>query len=83
VDGSQTWVDVPEGSDFPVHNLPYGVLRGRGDLPRVGVALGEYVLDLSWLDLPTGRTSSTRRSTGSSAAGPTIGQRYGRRCRSW
>jgi fumarylacetoacetase len=52
VDGSQTWVDVPEGSDFPVHNLPYGVFEARGDLPRVGVALGEYVLDLSWLELP-------------------------------
>ena len=52
MDGSQTWIDVPDGSDFPVHNLPYGVFEARGDLARVGAALGEYVLDLSWLDLP-------------------------------
>ncbi|WP_051967436.1 fumarylacetoacetase [Kitasatospora mediocidica] len=48
----QTWVPVPEGSDFPVQNLPYGVftpLRGGHPVgePRVGVAIGERVLDLA------------------------------------
>lgn len=44
----QTWVPVPEGSDFPVQNLPYGVFTPRGSAQaRVGVAIGEFVLDLS------------------------------------
>ncbi|MEK7252124.1 MAG: fumarylacetoacetase [Actinomycetota bacterium] len=36
---------VPEGSDFPIENLPYGVFD-PGDGPRLGVALGDHVLDL-------------------------------------
>lgn len=44
-----SWVPVPDGSDFPVQNLPYGVFSRRGELPRVGVAIGEYVLDLAGL----------------------------------
>jgi len=34
-------------SHFPVQNLPFGVFRPRGGAPRVGVAIGEYVLDLT------------------------------------
>jgi fumarylacetoacetase len=45
----RTWVPVPEGSGFGVHNLPYGVFSQRGELPRVGVAIGEQVLDLAEL----------------------------------
>ncbi|GAA4519400.1 fumarylacetoacetase [Actinoallomurus oryzae] len=40
---------VPEGSGFGVNNLPYGVFSQRGELPRVGVAIGEQVLDLAEL----------------------------------
>ncbi len=46
---TNSWVQVPEGSDFPIQNLPYGVFSRRGELPRVGVAIGEYVLDLAGL----------------------------------
>ena len=42
-----TWVPVPEGSPFPLQNLPYGVFSGPDEMPRVGVALGEYVIDLA------------------------------------
>ncbi len=42
----QTWVPVPEGSDFPITNLPYGVFRGTNGR-RIGVAIGEHVLDLA------------------------------------
>ena len=38
-------VPVPPGSDFPIENLPYGVFD-PGDGPRIGVAIGEHVLDL-------------------------------------
>jgi fumarylacetoacetase len=44
-----TWVPVPDGSGFGVNNLPYGVFSQRGELPRVGVAIGEQVLDLAEL----------------------------------
>ena len=44
-----SWVPVPEGSDFPVQNLPYGIFSRRGELPRVGVAIGDHVLDLAGL----------------------------------
>ncbi|HXO70139.1 MAG TPA: fumarylacetoacetase, partial [Bradyrhizobium sp.] len=38
-------VDV--NSDFPIQNLPYGIFSARDGLaPRVGVAIGDYVLDL-------------------------------------
>ena len=34
-------------SDFPIQNLPYGVFSAKDGLaPRVGVAIGDFVLDL-------------------------------------
>ena len=44
-----TWVPVPDGSDFPVQNLPYGVFSRPGERRRVCVAIGEHVLDLDGL----------------------------------
>ncbi len=41
-----SWIPVPLGSDFPIQNLPYGVFRRAGEPPRVGVAIGNRVLDL-------------------------------------
>lgn len=41
------WIDsanAPE-TDFPIHNLPYGVFQYRGQ-SRIGVAIGDFVLDL-------------------------------------
>ncbi|MBA2555476.1 MAG: fumarylacetoacetase, partial [Geodermatophilaceae bacterium] len=37
---------MPEGSEFPITNLPYGVFRGANGR-RIGVAIGEHVLDLA------------------------------------
>jgi fumarylacetoacetase len=38
-----------DGSDFPVQNLPFGVFRRRGgsEAPRVGVAIGDQILDVT------------------------------------
>jgi fumarylacetoacetase len=44
---SASWVPVPAGSDFPVQNLPYGVFSRGDGLPRVGVAIGDHVLDVA------------------------------------
>ena len=41
------WVEVPDGSPFPVTNLPYGVFSTAEQSRRVGVALGEDVIDLA------------------------------------
>ena len=47
----RSFVDVPADHPFPLQNLPYGVFV-RPDEPaaRVGVAIGEQVLDLAVLD---------------------------------
>ncbi|MCT9929672.1 fumarylacetoacetase [Planotetraspora sp. A-T 1434] len=42
-----SWVPVPEGSHFPIHNLPYGIFSPPGERPRAGVAIGERVVDLA------------------------------------
>ncbi|MCW8984446.1 MAG: fumarylacetoacetase, partial [Thermoanaerobaculales bacterium] len=46
----RSFVDVPADSHFPIQNLPYGVFRpSAGIAPRIGVAIGDAVLDLSVL----------------------------------
>ncbi|WP_407149841.1 fumarylacetoacetase [Bradyrhizobium sp. ORS 86] len=42
----RSFIDVAQTSDFPIQNLPYGVFSANGLAPRVGVAIGDYVLDL-------------------------------------
>jgi fumarylacetoacetase len=43
----QTWMQVPTGSDFPIENLPFGVVRPAGGPPRVVTRIGDHVLDLA------------------------------------
>jgi len=53
----KSWIPVDKNSDFPIQNLPFGIFipppfPGAEDkdlLPRVGVAIGDYVLDLAKL----------------------------------
>jgi len=43
----RSFVAVDASSDFPIQNLPYGVFSAKDGLaPRVGVAIGDHVLDL-------------------------------------
>ncbi|TGN82652.1 fumarylacetoacetase [Bradyrhizobium yuanmingense] len=43
----RSFIDVDPASDFPIQNLPYGVFSTASNpTPRVGVAIGNYVLDL-------------------------------------
>ncbi len=46
----KSFIDVPGDSHFPLENLPFGVFKPRDGAARVGVALGEYVVDLSVLE---------------------------------
>ena len=39
-------INIPAHSDFSIHNLPFGIFSTKGSAPRVGVAIGEHVLDL-------------------------------------
>ena len=42
---------VDAASDFPIQNLPYGVFStAAAPAPRVGVAIGDFVLDLAVLE---------------------------------
>ena len=43
----RSFVEVDPASDFPIQNLPYGVFStSSAPQPRVGVAIGDFVLDL-------------------------------------
>ena len=45
---AHSWVESAAGhSDFPVQNLPFGVFSPKQASPRIGVAIGDHILDLS------------------------------------
>ncbi|MDG1262779.1 MAG: fumarylacetoacetase, partial [Flavobacteriales bacterium] len=44
-----SWVNVPSNSDFPIQNLPFGVFKTAQLSARVGVAIGEHIVDLKSL----------------------------------
>ena len=47
----RSFIPVSPESHFPIQNLPYGVFSTPEDQhPRVGVAIGEFVLDLAVLE---------------------------------
>ncbi len=46
----KSWVYVPQGSDFPIQNLPFGIFSTSKRSARPGVAIGEQILDLQYLN---------------------------------
>jgi fumarylacetoacetase len=48
--GLRSWIESANSpaTDFPIQNLPFGVFRrrGTGDRPRIGVAIGNEIVDL-------------------------------------
>ena len=42
-----SWVESAQGSDFPIQNLPLGIFSEAKGARRPGIAIGDYVLDLS------------------------------------
>lgn len=42
----KSWVEVAEGSDFPIQNLPIGIFKYQDENARAGVAIGAHLLDL-------------------------------------
>jgi fumarylacetoacetase len=45
--GRVSWVESAQGSDFPIQNLPLGIFSETKGRRRPGVAIGDYILDLT------------------------------------
>lgn len=45
----KSWVEVPMNSDFPIQNLPFGVVKNEQLSPRVASRIGDKVIDLKSL----------------------------------
>ncbi len=43
----KSWIEVEDNSDFPIQNLPFGIFSAGNGKKRVGVALGNHVIDLA------------------------------------
>jgi len=41
-----SWLEIPADSDFSIYNLPFGIFSTSAKNPRVGIAIGEKVVDL-------------------------------------
>jgi fumarylacetoacetase len=41
----ESWVPVSRDSDFPIQNLPFGVFIHGDSAPRIGIAIGQMILD--------------------------------------
>ncbi len=49
-DFTQTsWINIPENSDFPIYNLPLGIIKYKNGKTAVATAIGDYTLDLAAL----------------------------------
>ena len=42
----KSWVKLSENSDFPIQNLPFGIFSTNTKTKRVGVGIGDQILDL-------------------------------------
>jgi fumarylacetoacetase len=45
----QSWIPVPENSDFPIQNLPLGVIKVNDEF-HVATRIGDFVVDLALLN---------------------------------
>lgn len=45
-----SFIETTPESNFPIQNLPYGIFQQGEQSPRVGTAIGDYILDLSVID---------------------------------
>jgi len=59
-------INIPENSDFSIHNIPFGIFSTTDRSPRAGVAVGEHILDLvavAELDVFAFNTAVLEKST--------------------
>lgn len=41
-----SWLDIDKTSDFPIQNIPFGVIKPKNGNPRVASRIGDYAIDL-------------------------------------
>ena len=44
-----SWIPLPVNSDFPIQNIPFGIIQTEGKAPRPATRVGDTVIDLSVL----------------------------------
>ena len=79
---ARSWVESANSpdTDFPLQNLPFGIFRRRdgNELPRVGVAIGDSILDLAvcfkagLLQSPAAAACSSDSLNGLMGLGPAV-----------
>ena len=42
----KSWIDIPKNSDFSIYNIPFGIFSVKNSKKRVGVAIGDMIVDL-------------------------------------
>jgi len=42
----ESWIEISEGSDFPIQNIPFGVVELRDGKLRCATRIGNYIIDL-------------------------------------
>jgi fumarylacetoacetase len=42
----KSWLDIKDGCDFPIQNIPFGVFITKDDIITIGTRIGEYAIDL-------------------------------------
>ncbi len=45
----KSWIEVPENSDFPIQNIPFGVFLTKENIVTVGTRIGDSAIDLGAL----------------------------------
>ncbi|MGV9002729.1 fumarylacetoacetase [Flavobacterium sp.] len=45
----KSWLEVPEESDFPIQNIPFGVFLTKDDVITIGTRIGNHAIDLGAL----------------------------------
>ena len=46
----QTWIKIDKNSDFSIYNLPFGVYSTESKNKRIGIAIGDMVLNLEGIN---------------------------------
>ena len=45
----KSWINVPEDSDFPIQNIPFGVFLTKEDVITIGTRIGDVAIDMGAL----------------------------------
>lgn len=43
------WINIDKNSDFSIHNLPFGIFSVDNSEKKIGIAIGDLIIDLSQL----------------------------------